>query len=369
MEPAPVSQQPWDGFLVGPENALAHAGVMALARGERDGLSPLVLHGPSGVGKSRLLRGLVAEWLARHLESAVAHLSAEQFAAFCAEAADRSGGWADLRDRFRAVGLFVLEDLHALDRAPLALAELAHTLDALDDAGAVVAVSARTGPSQWSGWPPRLVNRLMGGLSVRVEPPGAASRRRFLLERARERGLTLSAEAVDQLTDAADGYRPLDGLLARLALELRVGRRPLDGRLAAEVLEGDEGTAAMPAATIEQIAKAVAARFGVRLRDLRSASRRRALVEPRHLAMHLAACAHRPQFRGHRRLLRPPRHEDRPPRLPHGRHPPRRRPRPRLGRRLPGRRLALPGRRIERGPEPIVIPAGSRHRFPKSPAR
>ena len=57
---------PWDGFVTGPENALAHASILALARGDSEGVSPLVIHGPSGVGKSRLLKGLVGERLLRN---------------------------------------------------------------------------------------------------------------------------------------------------------------------------------------------------------------------------------------------------------------------------------------------------------------
>jgi chromosomal replication initiation ATPase DnaA len=52
---------PWDDLIEGPENTLALAGARALARGEREGTSPLVVHGPSGVGKSRLLAGLAAD--------------------------------------------------------------------------------------------------------------------------------------------------------------------------------------------------------------------------------------------------------------------------------------------------------------------
>jgi chromosomal replication initiator protein len=237
------------------------------------------------VGKSRLLAGLVGERLLRRPESAVAHLEAEAFAAACAEAMRQPGGWSELRARFRRLDLFVLEDLHALERAPLALEELAHTLDALDDAGAGVAVSARAGPGQWSGWPRRLVNRLMGGLAVRIDPPGLSSRRRYLLDRARARGISLAAEAVDSLAEAADGYRTLDGWLANLALTARLDRRPLDGRLVGPFLE-DEG--ALPPLTIDAIARAIASRFGVPLRDLRSATRRKTIVAPRHLAMHLA---------------------------------------------------------------------------------
>lgn len=296
-ETATEPARPWDGYVTGPENALAHAAALALARGEAAGVSPLVVHGPSGVGKSRLLAGLLGEWLERRPGAAVAHLSAEGFASACAAAADRPGGWAELRGRFRALGLFVLEDVHALERAPLALAELAPTLDALADADAAVAVSAREGPGHWRGWPPRLVSRLAGGLAVRIDPPGLASRRRYLLDRARARGVVLAGDAVELLAGAADGYRPLDGWLARLALTARLDRRPIDGPLAAAALAGDPGVAAAgdPAAAvapapvpIDEVARAVAARFGVTARALRSASRRKTLAEPRHLAMHLA---------------------------------------------------------------------------------
>jgi len=290
VSPGPLPH-PWDGFVTGPENALAHAGVLALARGEAEGAVPLVLHGPSGSGKSRLLRGLVGEWLLRRPGSSLAHLEAEAFAAACAAAQERrEEGWAELRGRFRALGLFVLDDIHALEHAPLALAELTHTLDALADLGAAVAVSARTGPGQWRGWPPRLVNRLVGGLAVRIDSPGLTSRRRFLLERARARGVRLSAGAVDVLAEAADGYRTLDGWLARLELTARVEGRAIDQALVTALLHDDAlpCSAAADAATLGQITRAVAAQFGVTLRDLRASTRRRAVAEPRHLAMHLA---------------------------------------------------------------------------------
>ncbi len=276
---------PWDGYLVGPENSLAHAGALALARGEIDGISPLVVHGPSGSGKSRLLNEMVSERTRRRPESAVAHVEAEIFAAACAQASSSIDGWAEIRRRFRGVDLFVLDDLHALDRAPWALEELAHTLDALEARGAAVAVTARTGPGQWSGWPKRLVDRLAAGLSSRLELPSLASRRRYLLDRARAKGLKLPADVVEPLAEAADGYRTLDGWLARVNLATRVHQERADGRMAASILAGDP---VGEAPAIEEIARAVSAKFGVPLRDLRSATRRATVVEARHLAMQLS---------------------------------------------------------------------------------
>jgi chromosomal replication initiator protein len=295
---------PWDGYLTGPENELAMAAAQALARGECQGISPLVVHGPSGVGKSRLLAGLVAERLRREPGSAVAHWDAETFAAAWTEAAGGEGdGWPELRGRLRAVDLFVLEDLEGLDRVPMARDELAHTLDALEAAGAAVAFSARSAPGTWPRreWPARLVNRLLGGLTARVDPPGLVSRRRYVLHGAGEHGLALPAESVEWLAQAADGYRTLDGWLARLVLEARLGGesqgrgggrrvanpRGLDPQTVAAILT-EETLLAEPAVTLDAVARAAAARFGVRLSVLRGPSRRASAVEARHLAMHLA---------------------------------------------------------------------------------
>ncbi len=339
-----------DGLIVGPENTLAHASVLALARGDVVGakLSPLVLHGPAGVGKSRLLAGLVEAWLGRRPGASVAHLGAEAFVARCAEAAGRVGGWAELRGQFRGLNLFVIEDLHALERAPLALEELGHTLDALAEVGASVAASAREGPGRWSqsGWPARLVSRLVGGLAVRIDPPGPASRRRFVLEGARARGLTLAAEAVEALADAAEGYRTLEGWLARLTLAARLEAG--GGRGRSRVL--DQG----------QVAAILADDVAASLEADRGGSGRGADRERRGEAVRVAGAgpplqlaaagsggppapgdlpgprANRFELRGDRGVLRRPGRQDRAPRLPGHRTPAGSRPLPGGGRRRAG---------------------------------
>lgn len=297
---------PWDCLIESPENSLALAGIRALARGERNGISPLVLYGPSGVGKSTLLTGLVNDKLKRHPRVSIAHVDAQTFAAGCAAAAqkDHGAGWADFRARYRSVDLLVLEDIDRLLRAPLALEELIHTLDSLDEKGSSVAVSTKNGPGQWAelGWPIRLVNRLRGGLAVRIDPPGLDARRRYLLQRAHANAISLAAEAVENLALSADGYRTLDGWLTRLKLESQIrstpvppvktgtrtpGTRKIDIGETVEIL-ADETALAGPSLTIDQIARIVATRFDIRLRELRGPSRRVAIAEPRHLAMYLS---------------------------------------------------------------------------------
>jgi chromosomal replication initiator protein len=306
-----ASGHPWDGFLTGPENELAMAAAQALAAGKYDGVSPLVIYGPSGVGKSRLLAGLVAEWLQRQCSSTVAHLDAQAFTRACSEAAakPRGIGWVAFRGQFRSVDLFVLEDIEGLERVPWARGELIHTLNALTTNGAAVAVSAQSPPSTWmpQSWPYRLVNCLLGGLAVRIAPPGLASRRRYVLRYARQHDVILKAEAVEELAKAADGYRTLDGWISRLALEARLKWNKGDRRVGINVLEAqqalpqcaldyhtvatilaDETLLAKQLPTINIVVQGVADRLGIRLSALRGPGRQASVVVARQIAMHLA---------------------------------------------------------------------------------
>jgi chromosomal replication initiator protein len=306
-----TSVHPWDGYLTGPENELAMAAAQVMATGKYNGVSPLVIYGLSGVGKSRLLAGLVVEWLQHQHSSSVAHLDTQAFVRACFEAAAEPGGvgWLALRRRFRSLDLFVLEDIEGLERVPWVGDELAHTLDALEAGGAAVVVSAQTPPATWvrQRWPQRLVNRLKGGLTAQITPPGLRLRHRYVLQCISQCGVALEAAAVEALAEAVDGYRSVDGWISRLTFECRLKREQAgrevgqSGRQAREnvpwwTLDSQTvGTSLAAEAlllkaqlTIAAVARAIADRLRIRLSILRGPSRRASVVAARHIAMHLA---------------------------------------------------------------------------------
>ncbi len=312
-----TSPHPWDGYLTGPENELAMAAAQAMARGEHTGISPLVIYGPSGVGKSRLLSGLVTEWVHRQPDSRVVYLDAQTFIAACMEATAKTGrmGWSSLHTQFRSAHLFVLEDLEGLERGPIAWDELVHTLDVLEATGASMAFSVRTPPATWPPniWPRRLIARLVGGLTAPITVPGLTSRRRYVLHHAALQGIVLQAEAVETLAQAADGYRTLDGWLARLAIEGRLTHGPgtdgdtsnsrlsipasrefsslrpmlLDPHTVVAIL-ADETELAESLVSVDVIINVVAAQFSIRPSILRGSNRRASIVRVRHVTMYLA---------------------------------------------------------------------------------
>ena len=120
--PRPRSAHPWDGFLTGPENELAFAGVQALAAGRARG--DLAAGGPWPFGGGQVAAaggagGRVARAGTRRGRSPTSTAAAVRRGLPRPRRARRDGdGWAELRRRFRVVDLLVLEDIEGLERAP-----------------------------------------------------------------------------------------------------------------------------------------------------------------------------------------------------------------------------------------------------------
>ena len=94
-----------------------------------------------------------------------------------------------MRGRLREVDLLILEDLEGLARAPSAREELAHTLDALESAGASVAVAS-----------------LEAGLLQQID--FRLPERTFHVLTHRERYVSHAAQAFLKMLNAAPGTKP-----------------------------------------------------------------------------------------------------------------------------------------------------------------
>ncbi len=272
-------------FVAGAENALAATALHPYLERSATSYNPLVLYGPHGSGKSHLALGLVDWWQKHFPEATVVSLTGAEFAQQYAAALahDQLDAW---RAEIRSAQLLVLEDLGELARKGPAQAELLHTLDALVECDTPVVITARSLPTYASSLLPALRSRLSAGLAVPLVYPARATRRWILVQLAADRGFPLPRRALDGLADHLAGGVPLlVSAILELELAARTDGEAIDSKSVRELTARRNPAGEV---SIREIATLTARYFGLKVSDLKSPRRRRALVTGRCIAMYLA---------------------------------------------------------------------------------
>jgi chromosomal replication initiator protein len=273
-------------FVVGGSNRMASAAVeMAVTRlGE---LSPLVITGPSGVGKSHLLEAACSRCRELHPEKTAVFLSGEQFTTGFLQALHGSG-LPGFRRTCRAADLLVIDDLQFFVGKRATIQELQQTIDALQRQGSQVILGCDRELDALAELGPDLLTRLRGGMNARLLPPDYDVRRGIVTAISQTRSVELSAEVIHYIaTHMTRHARELLGAVNRIeATSLMLGVPPsLD--LAREAL-ADLVRSSSRSVRLADIERAVCTAFGIELGTLQSGRRARSVSHPRMLAMFLA---------------------------------------------------------------------------------
>jgi chromosomal replication initiator protein len=273
-------------FVVGESNRLAAASAEMVVR--RPGqVNPLVLHGPTGVGKTHLLEGIWSALRRAAPGRMVLYLTAEQFTSHFLEAL-RGSGLPNFRRKYRAVGALIVEDLQFFVGKRATQIELLHTIDDLSREGRQLVFSADRPPAELAELGPELTGRLAGGLVCRIDPPDYAVRLGIVAEMARRLGLDVPDEVrrliASRLTNNA---REISGAMCRLQATAEAVGRPITLAMAEESL-ADLFRAGGRAVRLTDIERAVCDVFGLEPSSLHSEAKGNRVCHPRMLAMWLA---------------------------------------------------------------------------------
>lgn len=273
-------------FVVGDCNRLAYAAAETITR-KLGSYSPLVIHGPSGVGKTHLLEGIWKGVKKRNPRVAALYLSAEQFTSAYVEAL-QSGTIPVFRQKYRGVQLLILDDLQFFGGKRQTQIELLYTLDTLMKNGCQVVCAADRPPSELRELTPELRSRLEGGIVCRIDPPDFATRVKIVENFCLAASFSLDREVQQWIAESfARSVRQLIGALRRLEAAAKALKRAPDRQLAAEILS-DLVPEGIKQVTLADIEREVCRAFALPPGALQSDRKDRTVTQPRMLAMWLA---------------------------------------------------------------------------------
>ena len=292
-DPLAVTLEPrftFEKFVVGKPNEFAHACARRVAEQPAcQGFNPLFLYGGVGLGKTHLMHAIAWELAERPRDRAVsvAYMSAERFM-YRFITAIRSQSTIEFKEQLRRVDVLMVDDLQFLIGKDNTQEEFFHTFNALVDAGKQIVVSADKSPSDLSGIEDRLRTRLGCGMVADVHATTFELRISILEAKATTAGANVPPKVLEFLAHRiASNVRELEGALNRLIAHANLFGREISLETTQEVLH-DILRAHDRRITIEEIQRKVAEHWNIRLTDMGSSRRARAVARPRQVAMYLA---------------------------------------------------------------------------------
>ncbi len=273
-----------DSLVSGECNRLAlHSARMILDQPGK--ISPLLIHGPTAIGKTHLLEGIYTE--VRRGRGQAVYLSAEQFTNAFVEAL-RGSGLPSFRRKYRGVQWLLLDDVQFFCGKKATINELLHTIDTALREGRQLVLAADRPPQELPGLSEELITRLQSGLTCVMQPPEMETRLGIVRSMAKELELSLPGGVAEFIAANLTAHaRELSGALKLLKVTCQVRDCPPSLTLARETL-ADMIRVSSPAVGLAEIEQAVCSVFGLESKTLQTADGSRGVNQPRMLAMWLA---------------------------------------------------------------------------------
>lgn len=279
----------FEGFVVGSSNKLAFHAARRVAREPGEGpYNPLFIYGPSGLGKTHLLRAIQNEVGRLHPTLVVRYMMAQEFSEEFIHSL-QSSRINQFRSRIRSANVWLLDDIQFIEKRGKTTEELYHSFNRLHQEGRQIVLAADRPPHALSALEERLRSRFEGGLLAEVLPPDTETRKRILEAKAEVEAVPCPPDILEWIAvNGPTNVRSLIGAFNRVIAFASMSGGRIDIDLARSVLDSQFGGGVeTPRVSGEQILDACCRHFDVSRGALLGSSRIRNLVRARHVAMFL----------------------------------------------------------------------------------
>jgi chromosomal replication initiator protein len=279
----------FDRYVVGTPNRLAFEVAKNFVNDQEFGVgaNPLFIYGGVGLGKTHLCQAMAWEIVEKNPERRVVYLSAERFMYLFVQAL-RNQDIGDFKDKFRSADILIVDDVQFITGKDKTQKEFFYTVDTLLGCRKRIVMACDRAPANLDSLDEKLRSRMSGGLIVDIKEFDYQFRLDIIRKKSTELGLILDEPLMELLAEKLNRTcREIEGCLRKLFINQSIMKTRVQKNDIESVLVENLGYSC-GSVTIDSIQVAVAEHFGVPLAGLKSKSRHRNLVIPRHVAMYLS---------------------------------------------------------------------------------
>ena len=289
---APINPQlnpcyTFNNFVEGNSNKLARS--VALTIAENPGqttFSPFFLYGPSGVGKTHLVNALGVHLHELFPEKRVLFVSAHVFRLQYTDSVLHNTT-NDFINFYQSIDVLIIDDFQEITTRKTQEAFF-HIFNHLHQNRRQLVITCDRAPVEFEGIEDRMLTRFKWGIVAQMDKPDIALRKRILISKIQRDGLTsFPTDVIDYIAQNVESsVRELEGILNSVMAYSVMDKCDIDLDLTARVialvvnLEKKE-------LTVDDIMQTVSQRYGLKVKDLTSKSRKQNIVQARQLGIYL----------------------------------------------------------------------------------
>jgi chromosomal replication initiator protein len=273
-------------FVSGKANQLARAAGMQVAD-HPTSYNPLFVYGGVGLGKTHLVQAIGNHIIAREPRAKIRYIHAETYVSDVVRAYQHKA-FDDFKRYYRSLDLLLIDDIQFFSGKSRTQEEFFYLFNTLIEAHKQVVITCDTYPKEIAGVEERLISRFGWGLTVALEPPELEMRVAILLAKAQSARVAVDEQVAFFIAKhIRSNVRELEGALKRVIAYSSFHGHEITLSVAKEALR-DLLAVQNRQISIENIQKTVADYYKIRVSDMHSKKRSRALARPRQVAMALA---------------------------------------------------------------------------------
>ena len=284
----------FDNFIVGSSNRFAQAAAFAVS--ENPGLinyNPLVIYGPSGVGKTHLLLAIKNQIKKKFPNKKIVYTRGEDFTNQLITAIQEGklglGTIDDFRTKFRSADVLLVDDIHFIAGKESTQEEFFNTFNTLYQNNKQIVVTLDRPLKDIKTLDDRIRSRLSAGLFADISSPDFETRVGIIKKKAEQDGFELDESFVFYIAEHIKvNTRQIEGVIKKLQAYINIQKKvPTLSIIQTFIRDVISDTKPEPI-KVEKIIAEVARTYNVSESDILSNRRTASLALARQVAMYIA---------------------------------------------------------------------------------
>ena len=278
---------------MGSTNRFAHAASLAVADNPNIVYNPLVIYGPSGVGKTHLMLAIKNQIKKKYPHKKIAYIRSEDFTNQLIQALHEGklgmGTVDDFRNKYRGVDVLLIDDIHFIAGKEQTQEEFFNTFNTLYQNNKQIVVTLDRPPREIKTLDDRIRSRLESGLFADITPPDFETRVGIINKKAEQMGIEIEENLTYYIAEHIKvNTRQLEGVVKKLQAFITIqNKQPNISVVQGFIRDVINDTQPEPI-KVERIISEVAKTYNVSESDILSNRRTASLALARQVAMYIA---------------------------------------------------------------------------------